>query len=263
MSSFIPIPELFSDDGDLHLIFLEGNGLFFYEKVTDPWYRATRLGPSIFAHNNLSQNVYIPEEPASPLACVERYQFCNAGKECSPLSGTINALVESASLFNMTPFDVINSTVPEDPIGSRFYWYNSVLSTMATDVYVILQNLGPKALLSQQSLLSGVMGPLPDDQWQLDVTYWWAIRLASIQAAFVNTVHDTGNAALDEFRVRPYNSYMQDMCNNQVRIKIIQYTYGRSANTNMKTKTNCITICRKSKAPTTRRSASLDYTSPT
>lgn len=183
--------------------------------------------------NNSTQNVYLPEEPASPLACVEKYQFCNAGKECGPLSGRVPAVAESASLFNMTVSGIFNKTVPDDPIGSRFYWYYLVLFTMATDIDAILQNLGPKALLSQQSLLGGYMGPLPDDQWQLDVTYWWATRLAGIQAAFVNTAYDTGNAALDEFRVRPYNSYMQDMCNNQVRIqkpsihvwKISKYRY--------------------------------------
>lgn len=132
----------------------------------------------------------------------------------------------------MTAFDMLNEIVPDDPIGSRFYWYYHVLFTMAEDIDIILQNLGPKALLSQQSLLGGFMGPLPDDQWQLDVTYWWATRLAGIQAAFVNTAYDTGNAALGGFRVRPYNSHMQDMCNNQVRIhssihvwKISKYRY--------------------------------------
>lgn len=219
ISDFIPIPELFSDDGDLHIIFLEGNGLSFYENTTDPWYRATQLGPVIAMANNATKSVYIPEEPASPLACVEKYQFCNAGKECGPLSGKIPTLVESASLFNITAFDMTNATVPDDPIGSRFYWYYLVLFNMASDIDAILQNLGPKALLSQQSLLGGFMGSLPDDQWQLDVTYWWATRLAGIQAAFVNTAYDTGNAALDEFRIRPYNSYMQDMCNNQVSIE--------------------------------------------
>lgn len=233
VSEFDPIPELFSDHGDLHLIFLEGNGLFFYAKNTDPWYRVTQLGPPIQMYNNSTQNVYIPEEPASPLACVEKYQFCNAGKECGPLSGKLNAIVESASLFNITALDMSNDPVPDDPTGSRFYWYYHVLNTMAADIDVILENLGPKALLSQQSLLGGLMGPLPDDQWQLDVTHWWATRLASIQAAFVNTAYDTGNAALDEFRVRPYNSYMREMCNNQVIIehfpihvrKISRYTY--------------------------------------
>lgn len=183
--------------------------------------------------NNSTQNVYFPEEPASPLACVEKYQFCNAGKECGPLSGKIPTLVESASLFNVTTFEMINEIVPEDPIGSRFTWYYLVLFTMATEIDTILQNLGPKALLSQQSLLGGLMGPLPDDQWQLDVTHWWATRLAGIQAAFVDTAHDTGNAALDKFRFRPYNSYMQDMCNNQITIqdsprhvwKVSEYRY--------------------------------------
>ncbi|KAK7726503.1 hypothetical protein SLS63_007664 [Diaporthe eres] len=228
VSAFIPIPELYTNDGDLHLIFLQGNGVYFYENTTDPWYRATQFGGlrSMGGSSdgpNSTQSVYQPEEAASPLACVERYQFCNASKDCGPLAGKQTALPQAASLFNITAFDVYNNIVPNDPVGSRFYWFYLALFTMPTDLDVMLKNLGPKALLSQQSLLDGLIGPLPDDQWQLDVTYWWATRLASIQAAFVNTAYDTGNAALEAFRIRPYNSYMRDMCDNQ-KIKSTDYT---------------------------------------
>lgn len=221
-SHFIPIPELYTDDGDLHLIFLQGNGVYFYESTTDPWYRATQFGgPKSMGGSssgpNSTQIVYQPEEAASPLACVERYQLCNANRECGPLAGK-QAIPQAGPLFNMTAFDIYNKIVPNDPVGSRFYWFYLGLFTMATDLDVILKNLGPKALLSQQGLFDGLIGPLPDDQCQLDVTYWWATRLASIQAAFVNTVYDTGNPALEAYRIRPYNSYMQDMCNNQASI---------------------------------------------
>lgn len=134
------------------------------------------------------------------------------------MSAMMNAGAEAAPLFNMTALDFNNNNVPNDPIGSRFFWYYTALFSMATDLDTMLKNLGPKALQSQESLLGGVMGPLPDDQWQIDVTYWWATRLAGIQAAFVNTAYDSGNAALDEFRLRPYNSYMREMCNNQVKL---------------------------------------------
>lgn len=221
-SHFIPIPELYTDDGDLHLIFLQGNGVLFYENTTDPWYRATEFGGVRYMGSpdgpNSSKFVYQPQEAASPMACVERYQFCNADRECGPLAGTKNAAHEAGPLFNITTFDSYNDIVPNDPVGSRFYWFYRGLFVMATDLVVMLKNLGPKALLSQQSLLDGLIGALPDDQWQLDVTYWWAIRLAGIQASFVNTAYDTGNPALEAYRIRPWNSYMQDMCNNQVSI---------------------------------------------
>lgn len=219
ISDFTPIPELYSDDGDLHLIFLQGNGVYFHEKTTDPWYQATQLGPSFYTSLNITQNVYQPREAASPLACVEKYQFCNADRECGPLTAQERAIREGASLFNMPNFTsaLANDVVPEDPVSSRFYWFYLVLFRMATDVDIMLWNLGSKALMSKQSLFDGIMGSLPDDQWQLDVKYWWATRLAGIQAAFVNTVFDTRNARLDEFLIRPYNSYMREMCNNQVR----------------------------------------------
>lgn len=219
-SHFIPIPELYTDDGDLHLIFLQGNGVYFYENTTDPWYRATQFGGLRFMGGspdgpNSTQIIYRPEEASSPLACVERYQFCNANRECGPLAGK-QAITQAGPVFNMSAFDIYNDIVPNDPVASRFYWFYLALFTMATDLDVMLKNLGPKAVLSQQSLFDGLVGPLPDDQWQIDVKYWWAIRLASIQAAFVDTSVNRGNTALQAYRIRPYNSYMQDMCDNQV-----------------------------------------------
>lgn len=217
VSDFTPVAQLFRADGDLHLVFLVGNGVYFYEQTTDPWYRGTVPGASmILSGTNETQVIYRPEEAASPLGCVEQYQFCNADKECGPLAGKQDALAQAAPHFNMTAFDIYNNTVPGDPIGSRFYWYYLALFDMSIDLDVMLLNLGPRALVSQQSLLSGTMGPLPDNQWQLDVTYWWATRLASIQAAFVNTAYSTADAALEEYRVFPHNSYMRGMCNNQV-----------------------------------------------
>lgn len=166
---------------------------------------------------NSSQDVYRLEEAASPLACVEKYQFCNADKECSPLGGK-HSLSQAGPLFNMTAYNADHGIVPHDPIGSRFYWFYHALMSMTTDFEIMLKTLGPKALLSQQALLEGLIGPLPDDQWQREVTYWWAIRLASIQAAFVNTAYDPGDAALENYRIRPYNSHMQAMCDNQVSV---------------------------------------------
>lgn len=264
-SNFIPIPELYTDDADLHIIFLQGNGVYFNENTTDPWYRGTRPGPRklMSGFRNSTPNVYQPEEAASPMACLEKFQFCNANKDCGPLSGTYPAFTEAAPLFNITAFQVENGPVPSDPVGSRFYWYYLALFSVAPDVDLLLRNLGPKALQSQESLLGGFLGPLPDNQWQLDVKYWWATRLAGIQAAFVNTASNTGNAALDEFRVRPYNSYMQDMCDNQVILPTFSNARDGTSRCSAHTKANYKIICRKSKALTSHRSASLDYTSPT
>lgn len=130
----------------------------------------------------------------------------------------MNALAQAAPLFNMTAFDFDNNNVPNNPVGSRFFWYYIALFSMAIDLETMLKHLGSRALQSQESLIGGFVGPLPDNQWQLDVTYWWATRLAGIQSVFVNTVYDTGNNALDQLRIRPYNSYIQEMCDNQVRL---------------------------------------------
>ena len=201
----------------MHLVFLVGNGVYFYEQTTDPWYRGTVSGATIIDWaTNETRVVYRPEEAASPLGCVEQYQFCNAGKQCGPLAGMSDAVTQAAPYFNMTAFDFSYRVIPDDPVGSRFYWYYIALLGMSIDLDELILNLGPHALISHQSLLDGIMGPLPENQWQLDVTYWWATRLASMQAAFVNTASGSNDAALEEYLVSPYNSHMRGMCNNQV-----------------------------------------------
>lgn len=247
----------------MKLIFLQGNGVYFYENTTDPWYRATQFGPGNILHNgsNPAQNVFQPEEAASPLACLEKYQFCNAHKECGSLSAFLNAVAQAAPLFNMTSYDLNN--VPNDPVGSRFFWYFTALFGIAMDLDEILKRFGPKTLQSQESLLGGVMGPLPDNQWQLDVTYWWATKLAGMQAAFVNTAYNTGNTSQYELITRPYNSHMQEMCNNQVKLPHFPTDAVITLDAAAETKTNNMRLHRKSKALTTHPSVSLDYTSPT
>ncbi|POS71783.1 hypothetical protein DHEL01_v209826 [Diaporthe helianthi] len=76
-------------------------------------------------------------------------------------------------------------------------------------------HLGQDALTSLKYFNSGVMGPLPTNQWQLDARYWWATFLASQQAAVVNTAYGPTDPALTPYKVLPFNSHAQDMCNNQ------------------------------------------------
>lgn len=142
----------------MHLIFLQGNGVYFYKNTTDPWYRATQFGGlrSMGGSSdgpNSTQSVYQPEEAASPLACVERYQFCNASKDCGPLAGKQTALPQAASLFNITAFDVYNNIVPDDPVGSRFYWFYLALFTMPTDLDVILKKSRSQGLAVPAELI--------------------------------------------------------------------------------------------------------------
>lgn len=127
--------------------------------------------------------------------------------------------MEAAPLFGITTEDWENDIYPttSNIMGSRYVWFISVLTMTQASIGSVIMNLGPDALTSLKYLSSGIMGPLPTNQWQLDVRYWWATYLSSLQAGIVNTAHGPTDPALTPYKLLPFNSHIWDMCNNQVR----------------------------------------------
>jgi hypothetical protein len=78
----------------------------------------------------------------------------------------------------------------------------------------VLTTLEARALASQSQFNGGIQYGQP--QWQLDVTNWYNIVLASIQAMYVNTAIGTSDLDLRQFDVMPINGQEQKLCNSQV-----------------------------------------------
>lgn len=88
---------------------------------------------------------------------------------------------------------------------------SSISSGIGNEVLLNGTNCGIKYLGN------GLMGPLAENQWQLDVSYWWSTYLASLQAGVVNTARGPSDPGIDPYKEQPDNSYMREMCNNLVR----------------------------------------------
>lgn len=225
-SDFVPIPQLAVSDGDLLVIFLAADGVFFLEKTDDPWYQAT--DPlAIISKDGRDQVMYWSDEAASPMGCVQRYQYCNSGKKCGILGSLDDAVNSAWTLFNGVPgeygssLDPYSSDVAEI---SRFYHFINTLYT-ASNIYDMVSTLGPFALLSPQQLSGGLMGPLADNQWQLDISHWFAIRMASIQAAVVNTARGPNDKSLLQFFNVVSDESQLKMCKNQVSKVFLQLIF--------------------------------------
>lgn len=83
----------------------------------------------------------------------------------------------AADLFDTTEEALWNEEDPSayNPSASRFHWFIALMTLSVPSFTTILQQLGASpSLVSTHNLLSGVMGPLPDNQWQLEVMHWWA-----------------------------------------------------------------------------------------
>lgn len=219
---FAAMPGLLNPDGDTALVFLTSNGIEFYDITSDPWYRATVPGDKVYTQTiNEGIQVYQPQEAASPMGCVKQYQFCNpslSSNSCGPLASWADAQVLAAPLFGMKTANWrMEDLTTSNNMASRYLWLIKILSQAQATVDNVVMFLGPDALTSIKYLNSGMMGPLPTNQWQIDVRYWWATYLASLQAAVVNTAHGPTDPALNPYKVLPIDLQARDMCKNQVR----------------------------------------------
>ncbi|KAH7316945.1 hypothetical protein B0I35DRAFT_434280 [Stachybotrys elegans] len=231
-STFIPTPELQRLDGDVALAFLSGNGVLFAKPTLDPWYEATRNSTSVpRLADSQSRWFYSPVQAASPLACVIRQQLCygssaptdsGENSNCGKLASFTDARVSAFPLFDIDPQSQV---IPEGESrrASRYRWFESVWDGWTSQQLGILHVSGPSVLPSQRRYRSGIQGPLPDNQWQLDMTHLWNICLAALQANFVNTAIGPTRPELQESVQGPETAYQKEMCTNQ---KVLSTRYG-------------------------------------
>ncbi|KAI1176643.1 hypothetical protein F4777DRAFT_545388 [Nemania sp. FL0916] len=214
-SQFVPISELLRSDGDVSIVFLSGNGVIFQERMDDEWYRATDpAGINYFYDSNGSnRTVYRPAEAASPMGCVEQFQWCNTAypnrSGCGPLASATDSVDGAAPFFNITMED-LNTDRPSsnDATKARFIWPLLVTGSSPLGLNQIVG--GANSFASQILLNAEAQLPLPLDQWQTDVTTWFNISLAVLQSSFVNTA--IGVTAKDS---PPLNDQERKLCNSQ------------------------------------------------
>lgn len=216
-----PIPELYQADADLTLMFLVGNGVVFLERNDDPWYRGGAPGPNwtVTSDSTETHPGFYPEEAASPLGCLQQFQFCNADEDhCGPLSGFLDAQVQSAPFFNISKEDFVNSGYATDnPTAERYDWVISILGYLSSNVDGTVARLSAFSLASQQYMAGGFMGAIPTNQWQVDVEHWFATWLAAVQASVVDVAVGPSDEALRPYTLAATSPYVQEtLCNNQV-----------------------------------------------
>lgn len=201
-----------------------GNGVVFPgpERSHDPWYRVSNITAGLMTSNlrNGSLPTYRPEEAASPLGCVEQFQFCRSSdQKCGPLAAWLDAVFGAAHLFDLTPDEVMTGDVGDPThtaISSRFMWYLSIMNYVSKTASQIPNYAGSRRLLSEQSMESGIQFGLRDDQWQHDVTHWWSTWMALQQISFLDVAKGPPPSFPADSIARPTDKHHTDMCNNQV-----------------------------------------------
>ncbi|KAJ2988160.1 hypothetical protein NUW58_g4122 [Xylaria curta] len=203
-SEYIPSPKLRRNDGDLYIIFLSGNGVYFSEPSLDVWYRAsTRYSEAMQTITDSTSDRFIFDEPASPLGCVEQTQLCfealPQGKQCGPLASFFDAFTTA---LRMSPSEA--ATAQSD-------WVLNQIAGATVDN--VVKTLGAHALSSRRNLHLGSQGPIAQNQWQLDVTYWWATTLALSQGNFIDYTVGPSDRRLEKYIIPPMDTAI---CSSQV-----------------------------------------------
>lgn len=227
-SLFIPLPSLARSDGDITLAFLSGNGVLSAEPIEDDWYGFTKPGPS-YSYSPFTDGTtpyYLPQLAASPLGCIEQWQYCNLAlpgeSGCGPLASFVDSYYGAAPLFNTTSEAIQPEKRPlRDGVEARLDWVSNIWTSVLT-VSHILQFLGATSLASQRSLYESFQYPSDHtgSLWHLDVNNWFATKLASLQTQFVETVLDPMHGAFSEDLVPPYGKTQTRLCNSQVSIPL-------------------------------------------
>lgn len=222
LSTFSPDPKLFRPDADLYLMFLSGNGVAFHEPTMDLWYRGSIPWTDIMSigydgTSRFNLTVYRPDEAASPMGCIQQYQYCNAEHKCGELASFYDAIKTAAPFFNTSLEAILGFANVSGQKSSQFYWFKTIMSS-SYDLIALLRILGVAALDSRRNFELGFLGHIPTNQWKLDVTQWWTTMLVAKQAAFVNAAHGPTDPLLRQNMIISENEHMESLCHNQVRL---------------------------------------------
>lgn len=176
-----PIPQLNRTDADTTLFFLAANALRYVSSVDDAWFSAhkqfTTANESLLINGNRTpyenQSWFMSDSLVHVLACADQSQLCNPStNECSPLVGE-STIMEQLPALGLNEYQ--NQTA-------------MTILTVGTKIFsskAIVGSLKSNALLASQLLADNMALPLPDNQWMLEVSSWFATGLAGLQQSVV------------------------------------------------------------------------------
>jgi hypothetical protein len=182
----------------------------FTDLVSDPWFQATTYAGTL-EQKNSTLNLYWADEVASPLACSTQWEFCDDGVTDGASCTGLNSLTDSLEALS----DL------ELPDESRDLWFLTMITRLGVfQLESMVQLLGNEILQARESLatvesISTYQQALPGDQWKREVQWWFRIRLASLQEAFVSVASGLNVVGGDSLAQHPATAAQKDICKNQ------------------------------------------------
>ena len=137
------------------------------------------------------------------LACIDQHQYCNLNNlKCTPLMGSNRTFewLEAVGLNNRQ-MAVVGRIAPDQ---------------LALSMYYSVNGRGSSALRAQESLYELIQQGLPNNQWMIEVSSWFAIGAAKLQELVVKYATGPQNVPAGTQLLRPTLAADKRQCESQV-----------------------------------------------
>ena len=177
--------------------------MLYDSPVLDPWFEATTVSLSLVQDDGTNQTWYSADHYVDALACTDQYQICNPVKgKCTPLTG-FNLIKASLYDFPMNSAQLVTVLRLWDNL-QYIGTYNSAASR------------GAAALRASETVFQTDNVGLPDDQWHIEMSNWFAISLAKLQQLTVDYAAGYSDLPDHVSVIPPEYKEQETMCANQI-----------------------------------------------
>ncbi|KAI9741904.1 MAG: hypothetical protein M1834_000293 [Cirrosporium novae-zelandiae] len=202
-NSWIPIEQFNRTDGDVSIFWIAPNSVRFSQPVYDPVFQATSLGGSYISSQGQNISWYTADYWVSVLGCVDQHQYCNPNNgNCGPLAGYNPAWQAAVKTIGI-------STVQQG-ITDRVALQSAYLNT-----YHTVNGRDGAALRATETLNGLDQGPLPINQWQIEVSSWFNAAMARLQQGIVEYAAGPTNIEEGLITLHPSDDVSKGMCYSQ------------------------------------------------
>lgn len=204
LGTFDPIPELRRDDARISLFYLMADSVSFLQPVDDDLFAAHMSKPEqmkfMRTYEYNENEVYLFDSTVHVLGCATQNQFCLINSNCTPLTS-----------FGLA-FDTVSKT-----ITNRQKLLIRAFISAQTYLDDVVSGLGRSSLLARNSLAHGSQGPLPSDQWQLEVEHWNNIAMANVQRMIIEWATGPSDRLVADLVQTLPDDASRQVCKDQVR----------------------------------------------
>ncbi|KAI9885504.1 MAG: hypothetical protein M1823_002686 [Watsoniomyces obsoletus] len=202
-NSSVAISNISRTDADVTLAFLIFNGIYL-DPVTDPWFRA-----NVSIESDWTPTLYKREREATVLGCVEQHQFCQPASSKTP---GCTARMGYWQLQQALEYNTLGGQFNPRQMAVVRRLVNSVYDST---VFRFIMQLNAGILKVGRATVGIVSAQPSDDQWMIEVQWWQAIAMSSMQLRAVDWASGPEDPASRQFVQFPTTPEGREMCNNQ------------------------------------------------